>query len=232
VDMRRELDSRVDMVATTVVESESRLTDAIAEQCTALDKRHQHNMEAQAAKFTASTEVVEQRVGEVEDHVTTILDEHIGSMDRRIDELDTRMLDTIESKLEPLSDAFAAEKQATLSKLRQLHTRMIASEVSKATLRLACETALGDLNAKVSDFGDGLLEVEDRIGPLESDYRGTDSPSWPMEVLSDQLAVSEGQVARFGAELAVLDRRVGELEQVTADGETAVAWRHAATASQ
>lgn len=165
--------------------------------------------------------------------MTTIMDDHIGSMDSRIHELDTRMLTTIESKLEPLSDAFTTEQQATLSRLRQLHTRMIASEVSKATLRLACETALGDLNIKVSDFGDGLLEVEDRIGQLESDDRGTASaPGWSVEVLSDQLAASEGQVARFGAELAVLARRVSELEQVATDGETATAWGHAATASQ
>ena len=97
---------------------------------------------------------------------------------------------------------------------------------------LACETAVGDLHVKVSDFGDGILEVEDRIGSLESDDHGTASAPWPVEVLSDQLAASEGQVARFGAELAVLGRRVSELEHVATDGETAAAWGHAATASQ
>ena len=90
---------------------------------------------------------------------------------------------------------------------------------------------MSDLNAKLADFGDGLLQVEDRIGPLESDDRGTIS-SWPVEVLSDQVAASEGHVARFGAELAVLDRRVSELEHVATDGETVAAWGHAATASQ
>ena len=230
--MREELGSRVETVAMTVVDSESRLNDALTEQGLEQHKRHQQDLQAQESKLTAATEAVEQRIGEVEDHATTIMEDHIGSMDRRIDELDTKMLDAIETKLEPLSDAFAVEKQETLGKLRQLHARMVASEVSKATLRLACETAVRELHGKVSDFSDGLLEVEDRIEPLESEERGPAATPWPAEVLSDQLAESEGQLLRLDAAMEVLSRRVGELEEAATDNETAAAWGQSVALAQ
>ena len=236
--MRDELGSRVEMVATNVVDSEARLTDSLTEQASDQQLRQKADMKALSDKFAAANTAIEQRIGEVEDHVTTVMDDNIGTMDRRIEELDSKMLDTIESKLDPLTDAFAVEKQdtlnreqETLAKLRHLHTRIVASDVSKATLRLASETAVREIHTKVGECSDSLLEVEDRLEPLESEERGPTSSPWSAHVLTDQVAASDGQVVHLKAEVGVLSRRVAELEQDATDGATAAAWAQAAAAA-
>ena len=89
-------------------------------------------------------------------------------------------------------------------------------------MRLACETAVRDVQTVVDDCNADVLQMESRIEPLESDSStGPTSSPWSAEVLTDQLAVSEGRITHLTAEMNVLDRRVGELEQLASDGETA-----------
>jgi predicted nucleic acid-binding Zn-ribbon protein len=222
----------VEQVASDVVDTEARLSDALAQQAAALQEQHTVDLKALAEQFTATTAAIEQRTVEVEDTTTSIIDDHISTMERRIDEMDGSMRETIESKLDPLSDAFALEKEATSTKLRQLHKRLVAGEVSKATMRLACETAVRDVQTVVDDCNADVLQMESRIEPLESDSTGATSSPWSAEVLTDQLAVSEGRITHLTAEMNVLDRRVGELEQLASDGETAAYFSDGLAASK
>ena len=208
-DFRAHLDAVPASLPDLEVRLDTKCTDALQAQHDDILSELQRESDELAVKMAS----VASRTSEVEVSIADVVDAAMQQMERRVDDMQGQLTDTVDNRVEKLNDVIMQHKITAQAHFTSLQSRMLQSEVSSVTLRLACETAASAVQEGVDQCQDALLVLDGRVDSVESAIVSDDDNGWHHELFSDGHLVHEEGRARFELEIDMLQRRLDSLEQ-------------------
>ena len=136
-DFRAHLDAVPASLPDLEVRLDTKCTDALQAQHDDILSELQCESYELAVKMAS----VASRTSEVEVSIADVVDAAMQQMERRVDDMQGQLTDTVDNRVEKLNDVIMQHKITAQAHFTSLQSRMLQSEVSSVTLRLACETA-------------------------------------------------------------------------------------------
>eukprot|EP01052_Picozoa_sp_SAG31_P041173 SAG31_NODE_6171_length_2138_cov_2.391859_1_plen_709_part_01 len=162
-------------------------------------------------------ENVEARTSEVEDSIAEVVHGAIEELEQRVEDAQTEMVDVVENRADQLTDVInetvLQHAEAMHENLKTLQARVLKSEVSVFTLRLACETAASHTEAMVEDCQEAVFILDGRVESVESHNKDEEADGWNTELLLEEHAEQQRGNERLQIEVDALQTRLESLEQ-------------------